>query len=58
MLTNKYSDMNILKVGIQNYKVCLLVSTKNTNIIMNNDNVKKNRKNIICQFPSNCKKHN
>ena len=58
MLTNKYSDMNILKVGIQNYKVCLLVSTKNTNIIMNNDNVKKNRKNIICQFTSNCKKHN
>lgn len=58
MLTNNYSDMNTLKVGIQNYNVCLLMSTTNTNITIKNSNVKKNKKSTMCQFTSNCKKCN
>ena len=56
MLTNNHSDMNTLKVGIQNYNVCLLMSTTNTNIKIKNNNLKKNKKSTMCQFTSNCKK--
>ena len=48
MLTNNYSDMNTLKVGIENYNVCLLMSTTNTNITIKNNNVKKNKKSTMC----------
>ena len=58
MLANNYSDMNTLKVGIENYNVCLLLSTTNTNITIKNNNVKKNKKSTMCQFTSNCKKRN
>ena len=58
MLTNNCSDMNTLKLGIQNYNVCLLMSTANTNITIKNNNLKKNKKSTMCQFTSNCKKCN